>query len=261
MSAYRAPNRVIITADDFGRSTSNNAGVLAAHLAGMVATASLMVGEPGCEEAVEIARQHPALMVGLHVCLSDGSPVSPPSSIPLLIGSDGRFPDNERQLHAAVRTAEGRRQVHHEVEAQFRLFSDTRLVCDHVDVHRNSHMHPLVANQVFRVAAAWAVTNVRVPYDPAIGRPHRLGDPLRWVRSMVLRRLAAYHGLQWMDRVIGRDWTDPAQLAALIAILPSGTSELFFHPVICDGEHMFKLDLPTLLDSRVRQALDAWQPS
>jgi chitin disaccharide deacetylase len=253
--------RVIVTADDFGQSAENNAGVLAAHLAGAITTASLMVGAPCFEEAVAIAQRNPALAVGLHVCLSEGLPLSPPFDIPLLVGSDGRFPSNERKLHVAVLSSEGRRQVRTEIMAQFHKYFSTDLACDHVDVHRNSHMHPLVANEVFRSAALWQVRTVRIPYDPPIERSTRLADPLRSARIAILRWLAAYHGLRWTDHAIGRDWSNPARLAALISALPPGTTELFFHPVVSDHDHPFKADLLTLLDDRVQQAFRALQTS
>jgi hypothetical protein len=247
--------RIIVTADDFGRSVENNEGVLAGYRAGVLTNASLMVAEPYFCEASTIAWQNPGLAVGVHICLSDGTPLSSPSEIPLLVGSDGRFPNNEQMLHAAVLSRAGRAQVRREVAAQFRTFFETGLVCDHVDVHRNSHMHPLVANEVFRAAASWHVPNIRIPYDPPIGRPRRLADPLRYGRVLVLRRLAASHEVTWLDRVIGRDWTDPVDLAALIIALPPGNTELFFHPVVCESDHPFRADLPALLDDRVRRAL------
>jgi hypothetical protein len=70
-----------------------------------------------------------------------------------------------------------------------------------------------------------------------------------------LRRIAACHGLKWSDYVIGRNWTDPTEIVALIGALPPGTTELFFHPVACAGDHMFKHDLPELLDEGVRRAV------
>ena len=58
-----------------------------------------------------------------------------------------------------------------------------------------------------------------------------------------------------MDGVTGCDWPDPGSLAALIATLPPGTTELYFHPVVCEGNHLFNADRVTLLDARVGQAL------
>lgn len=58
---------VIFNADDFGYSDGINRGILEAHLAGVVTSATLMVNGPRSVEAARLARQHPDLAVGLHV--------------------------------------------------------------------------------------------------------------------------------------------------------------------------------------------------
>ena len=65
--------RLVVNADDFGRSASINDAVIRAHTGGILTTASLMVNEPDCEKAVALARQHPALGVGLQMVLVRGS--------------------------------------------------------------------------------------------------------------------------------------------------------------------------------------------
>src|ERR1039458_5935078 len=57
--------RLIVNADDFGLSTSVNTAVIRAHCDGILTTASLMVNEPGLDEAVALAKQNPKLGVGL----------------------------------------------------------------------------------------------------------------------------------------------------------------------------------------------------
>jgi len=59
--------RLVVNADDFGRSEAINAGVHRAHVEGILTSASLMVCHPATPEAVRIAREHPALSVGLHL--------------------------------------------------------------------------------------------------------------------------------------------------------------------------------------------------
>jgi predicted glycoside hydrolase/deacetylase ChbG (UPF0249 family) len=55
--------RLIVNADDFGRSVSINQAVMRAHQEGILTTASVMVNEPAFEEAVALAREHPTLGV------------------------------------------------------------------------------------------------------------------------------------------------------------------------------------------------------
>ena len=63
--------RVIVNADDFGRSRGINKGVAIAHSDGIVTSASLMVRWPASAEAAELARSMPTLSVGLHLDLSE----------------------------------------------------------------------------------------------------------------------------------------------------------------------------------------------
>src|SRR5437588_7983476 len=66
------PRRLIINADDFGRSAAINQAVIRAHREGVLTSASLMVNEPAFDEAVQLARENPKLGVGLHLTLLCG---------------------------------------------------------------------------------------------------------------------------------------------------------------------------------------------
>src|SRR5579884_2450948 len=58
--------RLIVNADDFGRSFGINRGILTAHVRGIVTSASLMVRWDAAVEAAEIAREYSRLDLGLH---------------------------------------------------------------------------------------------------------------------------------------------------------------------------------------------------
>lgn len=57
---------LVVNADDLGLSPGVNDGIMAAHAARVVTSASLMVNRPGAEHAAAAAREHPELSVGLH---------------------------------------------------------------------------------------------------------------------------------------------------------------------------------------------------
>src|SRR6266403_4871890 len=79
--------RLIVNADDFGRSADINEAVIRAHREGILTSASLMVNEPGFEEAVTLARENPRLGVGLHLTLLFGHSALPPDRIPGLVNA------------------------------------------------------------------------------------------------------------------------------------------------------------------------------
>lgn len=62
---------LIVNADDFGWSLGITRGIFEAHERGIVTSASLMVLRPAARDAVECAREHPSLAVGLHVELGE----------------------------------------------------------------------------------------------------------------------------------------------------------------------------------------------
>src|SRR5215510_1079454 len=86
-----AARRLIVNADDFGRSASINEAVLRAHREGLLTTASLMVNERAFEEAVALGRDNPRLGVGLHLTLLCGHSTLSPKEIPGLVNSSGEF--------------------------------------------------------------------------------------------------------------------------------------------------------------------------
>jgi predicted glycoside hydrolase/deacetylase ChbG (UPF0249 family) len=62
---------LVVNADDFGACSGVNRGIVEAHRRGIVTSASLMVGRSGSEEAARLARECPALDVGLHASFVD----------------------------------------------------------------------------------------------------------------------------------------------------------------------------------------------
>src|SRR5262245_57838012 len=83
--------RLIVNADDFGRSHSINQAVVRAHREGILTTASLMVNGEAAEDAIKLARQNPRLGLGLHVSLVCGSSALSPGAIPGLVDAAGQF--------------------------------------------------------------------------------------------------------------------------------------------------------------------------
>src|ERR1051325_11343648 len=67
-----ALRRLIVNADDFGRSSSINKAIIRAYREGILTSASLMVNEPSCAEAVALAKQNPNLGIGLHLTMQIG---------------------------------------------------------------------------------------------------------------------------------------------------------------------------------------------
>src|SRR5216117_276522 len=83
--------RLIVNADDFGRSHSINLAVIRAHREGILTTASLMVNEAACDEAVKLAKENPRLGVGLHLTLICGHSALSQKEISGLVDAQNKF--------------------------------------------------------------------------------------------------------------------------------------------------------------------------
>ena len=149
--------RLIVNADDFGRTSAINQAVIRAHREGVLTTASLMVNEPAAAEAVALARENPRLGVGLHLTFLFGHSALPPSQIPGLVDERGEF--GVHPAGAGFRFFFDRRlraQLRAETHAQFQRFRATGLPLDHVNGHLHLHLHPVIFRILMEDADRWA---------------------------------------------------------------------------------------------------------
>lgn len=158
--------RVIFNADDFGRSRSVNEAVIRAHREGVLTTASLMVNGEAFDEAVQLARQHPSLGVGLHLTLVKGKATLPPGQIPGLVNARGEFTGNAvaAGLNAFFKRSL-RAQLEAEIRAQMVKFQATGLVMDHLNGHLNFHLHPSIFGILIRLFDGWRANHEMVGAD------------------------------------------------------------------------------------------------
>ena len=203
--------RLIVNADDYGRTRGINAGTLDAHRRGIVTSATAMVLESAAEEGIrEALAAAPSLGLGLHVALTGGGPpASSPESLPTL-APNGLLPRDADALPGRLPREEAAR----EIEAQIARFE--RLagrLPTHLDSHHHSARHPDI-EPVFAEAAA------------------RRGLPVRAADAAARERLRAA-GLSTPDHFLDAFYGEGATLANLRGILerlPDGTSELMCHP-------------------------------
>ncbi|MBC8002699.1 MAG: hopanoid biosynthesis-associated protein HpnK [Opitutaceae bacterium] len=255
------PRRLIVNADDMGRSSSINQAILQAHRDGILTSASLMVNEPGCDEAVAIARSAPTLGVGLHLTLADGRSALPASQIPGLVDHQDQFSKNPALAGLRYFFQPWLRpQLEAEIIEQFDRFQRTGLPLDHVNGHLNIHLHPIVLGIVLRQTKTRNVRHIRLTSDPfwlnarlASGHwPYRVSHGLIYhalsaSARPTLRRRKVGH----TDRVFGllqSGRVDYDYVCRLLAELPEGDSELYSHPSLHDSRH----ELDALVNPDVR---------
>ena len=231
--------RLVINADDFGLSDGVNRGIVAAHRAGAVTSASLLANAPGFTDAIRAARAAPGLGVGVHLNLTAGVPVSPPAAVPSLCDPEsGRFHSLPRLIgRALARRVEGA-HVAVECAAQIARCRAAGLRLTHLDGHHHVHALPGILRPVIAAAREAGIDVVRIPLDPLAGIAWR---PIAAVAQVLLRgsyRLAALGGdvpaPRCADHFRGfaltgrRDFRD--RLLALLDTLQPGVTELMVHP-------------------------------
>jgi hopanoid biosynthesis associated protein HpnK len=264
MARPETARRLIVNADDFGRSTGINQAVIQAHREGILTTASLMTGEPGFAEAVELARQNPKLGVGLHLALSHGRSVLRPEQIPGLVNDRGEFSD--RAEATGLRyflSRELRGQLRAEINAQFEKFRDTGLTLDHVNGHLHFHLHPTIFKLVMEAADKFGVRRMRLTRDPfwlnarlAKGRWFYRGTHavIYLCLSGRARSVLKRRGIRHTKKVFGllqNALVDEAYILKLLPHLPAGDSELYSHPSLDE----FKNEFTALTSTRVKAAV------
>ncbi|MBC8749454.1 ChbG/HpnK family deacetylase [Paraburkholderia sp. WC7.3b] len=255
------PRGLITTADDFGLHQRVNIAVERAHRDGVLRAASLMVGAPAATDAVARARALPELRVGLHLVLADGAALAPREQVAALLDESGRFGSN--MVRDGVRfffLPHVRRQLAHEIRAQFEAFAATGLTLDHVNTHKHFHLHPTVLGLILDIGRDYGMKAMRLPFEA--------NAPL-WLRPWIehVKTRLEHAGIAHNDYVVGiaaSGRMDEAAWLAALANLPHGVGEIYCHPALAgdalsDGMHDYRHadELQALLSPRVAAAIRA----
>ena len=265
--------RLIVNADDFGLSAEVNAGILRAHRDGILRSASLMVAEPYARAAAELARDNPALDVGLHAVVCRGRSMLDASRLGAALRAPGEFIDSpvgagmryffDRSMRAAM-TDELRAQVERHLELVGYL--------NHIDGHLNFHVHPLFADILVKLAVEYKVPCIRLPRERVMTtlRLRQDNAPRKLVESIIFRtlsrrtsRMMAERGLTSTDALFGLHQSGHLSedyIVGVIERIRDGTTELYFHPAADIGgvppAVEAQLEVEILTSARVREAIE-----
>jgi hopanoid biosynthesis associated protein HpnK len=265
--------RLIVNGDDFGRSPEINAGILRAHREGILNSASLMVAEPYAREAGAMARDNPALDVGLHAVVCRGRSVLDSSRLGNAVGKPGEFIESpvaagmryffDRSLRAKMRD-----ELRAQVERHLELIG----YLNHIDGHLNFHVHPLFADILVGLAVEYRVPCIRLPRERVmttlrLKRDHAarklIESVIFWTLSSRTRRLMAEHGLKSTDALYGLHQSghlSEEYVMGVIEKLRDGTTELYFHPAVDIGgvppPAEAQLEVEILTSGRIRELIE-----
>ena len=264
MERSDSARRLIVNADDFGRSHSINEAVIRAHREGILTSASLMVNESGFDEAVKFAKENPKLGVGLHLTLLHSHSALPPGKIPSLVNARGEFPNCPVGVGMKYFFRGGlREQLRAEIHAQFEKFHSTGFPLDHVNGHLHLHLHPAIFKILMEDFDKLGIRHLRLTRD-CLSRSRKLsnghlfykishaaifeflsGRTRKTLKQKNIRHAQITFGLLQNAHV------DEEYILKLLPELPSGDSELYSHPSLDEFKHEFD----ALVSPRVKEQI------
>jgi predicted glycoside hydrolase/deacetylase ChbG (UPF0249 family) len=257
--------RLRVTADDFGFTPGVTDGILEAHEKGIVTHTSIMAGGLDVDRAVALSRKMPGLRVGVHLTLTWGNPLSSPSSVPSLLGADGKFVSLGEFLKRFLMGRLDRGEVAREWEAQIQRVTRFGISPTHLDSHHHLHLLPGLLPLAAQCAHKYEVPWLRRPAETIWQGLH---FPSALPKQVIFRILAlrhwplptsdAFRGLSIQGR---RDYAK--LLTRTIRGLPRGTTEFMVHPgkpdTLLEKEDTFiwerEFELKGLCDPGVKRLL------
>ena len=155
--------KIVVNADDFGITEGVSRAIIHCHEVGALRSTTLMVGMEAARFAVEQAKSHPDLGVGLHFTLTLGRPVAPVQEVASLLSANGEFRSRRQQEKAMLTGKVSASHICLELKAQMQRFLDFGLKPTHIDSHQHIHMMPPVFDEAVRVAASMGIP-LRMPW-------------------------------------------------------------------------------------------------
>lgn len=224
--------KIIVNADDFGSHEMINSAAREAFNFGVCRSASVMAGGIAFDDAVNAARECSGLGTGIHFTLVMGNPVLPPSEIPSLVNSEGKFHDNfsvfvKRYFSGRIRLDE----VQRELSAQLEKILNAGLTLTHSDSHQHIHTLPAIFDIVLRLSESAKIKAVRIPYSSGFTlSPGKIGLKIFSCLSRITARKKGFTFSENFAGLVGGGSVSESRLCGIIDGLSEGTTEIMTHP-------------------------------
>jgi predicted glycoside hydrolase/deacetylase ChbG (UPF0249 family) len=244
--------QLIVNADDYGVTKNVSLGIREAHQQGIVTTTTAIMIAPAITQELKLAQELcPKLDIGVHLVLTSGPPIRPPSTVPSLVGNDGRFHEF-KDISLSEFNLE---QVYDEWRAQIDTFLETGIPLSHLDSHYHiSYLNEEIFEVMLRLASLYAAP-VRFPPETAYqGQYHPVELLERYDVGHPDQLITSFH----------KEGTTREQMIEILQHLRPGTSEIMCHPGYSDKEleamgsysKIREQELAVLRDPSVVSAID-----
>jgi len=230
--------RLIVNADDYGRTEGVSTGIRSAHLNGIVTSTTAMMNIPGVEIGLEKAQQDcPQLGLGVHLVLTAGEPLLPASQVSTITRGKDHFPSAMQFIKFI--SGMDPDQVRAEWNAQIQKFIRlTGKKPDHLDSHHHTSYFSQPLFQIMLELAREFECAIRPPLadrgsDLPLDLPAELGDqPMEFIPALI-EKFSPSRPDNFFSSFYGL-YATRDNLLQIISNLPTGTSEIMCHPGYSD---------------------------
>src|SRR5207249_2607907 len=139
---------LIVHADDFGISPGVDRVIEENLETGTVTSTSLLLGTPHSAAALAWAAEHPQYDYGVHLNLTHGRPVLPPSQVRSLVTETGEFRPLGRFLRRHLFHRMRLTELRAELAAQIAAARAAGVPLSHLNSHQHVHLLPRLFSKV-----------------------------------------------------------------------------------------------------------------
>lgn len=140
--------KIIINADDFGFSESINKGIIEAYQEGLISSTTIMINMPYAEDAILKWKENKSLGLGLHINLTQGSPIS--KSAKSLVDENNIFHNHKKIENEEIEVTY--EDAYTEIKAQIEKLLSYNVKIDHLDNHHFIHKNPFIRKALIDLA-------------------------------------------------------------------------------------------------------------
>lgn len=214
--------RLIVNADDFGRSEGINKGTMEAFRKGIVTSATLMVDGKAAVEAAKLAKKHPKLGLGLHFVLVD---------------AENLISLEAQKALTFFQVGKAKKEFFRQAERFQKLFGK---LPDHIDGHQHIHKVPSFLPFIKK-------------FCQENNLPYRETKGIKFIRN--------FYGMNNLTKRPKLDKISVEYLIQVLKNLEDGVTELMCHPGYAydlgDSSYTFhrEVELKTLTDSGIKDLI------
>jgi predicted glycoside hydrolase/deacetylase ChbG (UPF0249 family) len=235
--------KIIINADDFGRTESINKGIVLSFMNKLITSTTIMTNMPYFKQACDLAKINGFHnRIGIHLNLSEGVPITDSiKKCRKFCNEDGSFKNRQTVLRLTKSQSSA---VKEELQAQINTCLDQAITPTHLDSHHHVHKEWAFGKIVIDLAQKYRIAAVRLTRNCGVGI-----SLLKKIYKFAYNKRLAYYGLAKSRHFCNVE--DVKSLPMVIRL--SEVVEVAVHPTIDDDgriiDYMYGVELQSLINN------------